>query len=232
MNGLAQVIGSLLMYGIGKNPTLSLAPWRVLFLICGSLTSLCGILFYILIPSVPEKAWFLNQREKEVLMLRMAEDHEGGDKTHFSIDQLREALTDAKAWLVFWFGVLVTMQSPVLTVTFLSFPWPNYHTDELQTVCLVINNIGYDKFETMLYTSPSGAVQIVFIGIGVLGCFLMPNKRCLVVILLIVPPFVGNILLLKLPISAGWGLIVASWLVSPKYPRLVSFKELTMCFSS
>ncbi|RWQ94080.1 major facilitator superfamily domain-containing protein [Paecilomyces variotii] len=197
MNGLAQVIGSLLMYGIGKNSTLSLAPWRVLFLICGSLTSFCGILFYILIPSVPEKAWFLNQREKEVLMLRMAKDREGGDKTHFSVDQLKEALTDAKAWLVFWFGVLVTMQSPVLTFA-----------------SLVINNIGYNKFETMLYTSPSGAVQIVFIWIGVLGCFLMPNKRCLVVIFLIIPPFVGNILLLRLPISAGWGLIVASWLSS------------------
>lgn len=136
MNGLAQVIGSLLMYGIGKNSTLSLAPWRVLFIICGALTSFCGILFYILIPNVPEKAWFLNEREREVLMLRMAEDREGGDKTHFSINQLKETLTDAKAWLVFWFGVLVTMQSPVLTVTLLAFLHSTYYIDDLQIVCL------------------------------------------------------------------------------------------------
>lgn len=84
----------------------------------------------------------------------------------------------------------------------------------------------------MLYTSPSGAVQIVFIWIGVLGCFLMPNKRSLVVILLIIPPFIGNILLLKLPISAGWGLIVASWLVSGHYPINVSLRLLTFFIPS
>jgi hypothetical protein len=83
---------------------------------------------------------------------------------------------------------------------------------------LVISNVGYDKFETMLYTAPSGAVQILFIWVGVLGCYLLPNKRSLIVMLLIIIPLVGNILLLKLSISAGWGLIVASWLVGISAP--------------
>lgn len=47
----------------------------------------------------------------------MARDREGGDKTEFSLRQLRETLLDPKAWFVFAFGVLVTMQSPVLTVS-------------------------------------------------------------------------------------------------------------------
>ncbi|KAI3030734.1 hypothetical protein CBS147347_2407 [Aspergillus niger] len=34
MNGLAQVLGSLLMYGIGKQHYPRLEPWRVLFLVC------------------------------------------------------------------------------------------------------------------------------------------------------------------------------------------------------
>jgi hypothetical protein len=66
---------------------------------------------------------------------------------------------------------------------------------------LVISNIGYDKFETMLYTAPSGAVQIIFIWVGVLGCYLLPKKRSLIVMLLIIIPLVGNILLLKLSIK-------------------------------
>lgn len=41
-----------------------------------------------------------------------------------------------------------------------------------------------------------------------------PKNRCAVVLVLIIPPLIGNILLLKLQVSAGWGLIVASWLVS------------------
>lgn len=66
----------------------------------------------------------------------------------------------------------------------------------------------------MLLTAPSGAVQMVMIWIGMLGCYLLPNNRCLVLILLCIPPLVGNLLLMKLPLSASWGLIVSSWLVS------------------
>jgi hypothetical protein len=120
MNGMAQVIGCLLMYGIGKNSGLSLAPWRTLFLVCGGLTCAAGFMFYFLMPNGPNDAWFLNAREKETLSLRMARDREGGDKTAFSVRQLKESLLDIKVWFVFAFGVLVTMQSPVLTVSLLS----------------------------------------------------------------------------------------------------------------
>lgn len=117
MNGLAQVVGCLLMYGIGKNGTLALAPWRVLFLVCGALTSILGVAFFVLMPSGPETAWFLTAREREVLVARLALDHEGGDKTSFSVKQLKEAMWDVRSWFSFVFGVLVCMQSPVLTVS-------------------------------------------------------------------------------------------------------------------
>ncbi|KAG2417292.1 hypothetical protein HFD88_008511 [Aspergillus terreus] len=192
MNGLAQVIGSLLMYGIGKNTSLGLAPWRTLFLVCGALTVFSGVVFYLVMPNGPDDAWFLTPREKEVLRLRMAADREGGDFTRFSLAQLKEAAFDVKSWFVFAFGLLVTMQSPVLTFA-----------------SLVINNIGYDKFHTVLYGSPSGAVQIVFIWIAVIACLLFPQKRSLVVMVLTVPPLIGNVLLLKLPLSTKWGLVAS-----------------------
>lgn len=66
----------------------------------------------------------------------------------------------------------------------------------------------------MLYSSPSGAVQILFIWIGVFGCALMPNHRAVVIIALTIVPLVGSILLLVLEMSAGWGIVIASWLVS------------------
>jgi hypothetical protein len=116
MNGLAQVIGCLLMYDIKKNPSLDLAPWRVLFIFCGALTTASGIVSYIAMPGRPKDAWFLTAREKEVLALRKANDNEGGDKTNFSVKQLRETLYDTKSWFILAFRVLVTMQSPVLTV--------------------------------------------------------------------------------------------------------------------
>ncbi|KAE8146293.1 major facilitator superfamily domain-containing protein [Aspergillus avenaceus] len=197
MNGVAQVIGCLLMYGIGKNTALSIAPWRVLFLICGALTFAAGVGFFVFMPNGPNDAWFLTPREKELLLLRMARNREGGDHTSFSVAQLKETILDPKAWCVFGFGVLVTMQSPVLTFA-----------------SLVIESIGYSKLDTMLYTAPSGAVQVVFLWIGTALVALVPRQRTLVILVLIIPPMVGCILLMKLDLSAEWGLIAASWLAS------------------
>jgi hypothetical protein len=104
---------------------------------------------------------------------------------------------DPKAWMVFWFGVLVTMQSPVLTFA-----------------SLMIQSIGYSKLNTMLYTAPSGAVQVALLWIGTTLVFFFPRQRTLVILVLIIPPFIGTIFLYKLDTSAGWGLIVASWVVS------------------
>ncbi|TQN67550.1 putative transporter, partial [Colletotrichum shisoi] len=181
MNGVAQICGSLLMYGIARNSALALAPWRTLFLVCGAVTSAAGVVFYLFMPNGPKDAW----------------DREGGDKTSFSVSQLKEAALDIKTWFVFWFGVLVTMQSPVLTFA-----------------SLVINNIGYDKYETMLYTAPSGAVQIGMLWIGVCGCMPFPKNRTLVALVLILPPLAGNVLLMKLSTNSGWGMIAASWISS------------------
>lgn len=67
----------------------------------------------------------------------------------------------------------------------------------------------------MLYTSPSGAVQIVFVWISLAFVYLWPNRRCAIVIGFTIVPLTGIILLFVLPLSAGWGMIIASWLVRP-----------------
>lgn len=117
MNAIAQVVGSLLMFGIAESQHLAIAPWRVMFIVCGAMTAAIGIIFFFAMPSDPTSAWFLNKREKEVIAARMARAHEGGDHQNFSLAQLSEALLDYKVFLIFCFGLLVTMQSPVLTVS-------------------------------------------------------------------------------------------------------------------
>ncbi|KAG9956740.1 hypothetical protein KCU61_g9605, partial [Aureobasidium melanogenum] len=153
MNALAQVVGSLLMFGIAGNKNLTIASWRVMFIVCGAMTVAIGIVFFFAMPSGPQDAWFLNEREKEVLAARMVKCHEGGDRKNFSVAQLREALQDVKVWLIFCFGLLVTMQSPVLTFA-----------------SLIIKGLGYSSHETLLYVAPSGAVQLALIWIGVVLC--------------------------------------------------------------
>lgn len=197
MTCTAQVVGCLLMYGIGRNGSLGLAPWRVLFLVCGALTAVCGVAFTVAMPQGPRDAWFLTARERQVLVARMAQDREGGDKTSFSGSQLREALRDPKVWIALVFGVLSTMPTGVLT--FAAF---------------VVKGIGYDRYDTMLYTAPSGAVQFGMLLVSMAACRLFPRNRTLVAVGFIIPPIVGTVLLMKLPLDRPWGIMVSAWLVS------------------
>ncbi|KAF9888053.1 hypothetical protein FE257_009318 [Aspergillus nanangensis] len=168
-NGLAQIIGALMMYGIGHQQ-MAVAQWKAMFLICGGLTVFAGILFFFLMPASPDTAWFLNAHEREIATKRLQAETEGGDQTYFSMSQLKEAVGDIRAYLSFLFGVLITLPSPV--------------------------------------------IAIVFIWVGIVCCSLWPNRRCAIVIGLTAIPLTGIVLLFSLPLSAGWGMIVASWLAS------------------
>lgn len=195
-NALAQILGALLMYGIGETSTIPLAPWRLMFLICGILTSLCGVVFLVIMPAGPETAWFLTLEERVAAGNRLAAEHDGGDKSDFSIIQAKETVLDFKAYAAFMFGILVTAPSPVLTFA-----------------SLMIKQLGYTAGDALLYGSPSGAVQIVAIWIGIIACLFFPTRRCLVIIGLIVIPVVGCIMLVALPLN-GWPIIIGAWLSS------------------
>lgn len=116
MNALAQIIGSILMYGVGKLKQPDIESWRILFLICGALTTVSGVLFFFAMPSTPDKAWFLTKREKQIVKDRMERDRKGGDKARLSLPQIKETVFDLKSWFILIFGVLSTLTSPVIIV--------------------------------------------------------------------------------------------------------------------
>jgi MFS family permease len=209
-NGIAQIVGSFMMYGIGENASSfgNLAPWRVMFLICGGITIAVGILFLCIIPAGPDTAWFLTPQERIVAARRMASYQDAGDKTQFSWPQFLEAMTDVQTLHGFLFGVLVTMSAPVLTFA-----------------TLVIKNLGYTPAQTLLYGSPSGAVQIAFICVGVGLCWIL-ERRALSIMLIGLVPLIGSILLFVLPTANSWGIIVASWLSSINNTASVVFMSM------
>lgn len=71
------------MHGIGRNGSLSIAHWRVLFLGAGAITTFAGVIFYIAMPAGPHNAWFLTAEEKILAEKRLASQHDGGDTTSF-----------------------------------------------------------------------------------------------------------------------------------------------------
>lgn len=79
----------------------------------------------------------------------------------------------------------------------------------------------------MLLTAPSGAISLGMLAVAMIGCSILPKYRCLVLILVTIVPLVGNILLLKLPLSATWGLVASSWLASCNPGILVMIMSLS-----
>lgn len=116
MNGVSQIVGALIMYGIGHSE-MKLAPWRSLFLICGGLTSAVGILFIIAMPRDTMTAWFLNEREREVATQRLAIDRATRDRAEFNKHQVREALTCSMTWIYFFIALCITLNTPILKVS-------------------------------------------------------------------------------------------------------------------
>ncbi|SCV05792.1 LANO_0H15280g1_1 [Lachancea nothofagi CBS 11611] len=198
MNALAQIFGSFLMYGIGKTNSGKLEDWRVMFLACGGISLVAGLFFYFLVPISPSAAWFLSEREKQIAMGRIHEESDRSAINKFDLGQFKECLNfDWLFYSSFFFGFLVTVTSgPIIFQS------------------LILAGFGYDKYETMEYGSPAGAIQLLFVWIGVLAVKFFPKERSVICACLVTVPLTGTIMVLALKKSSGWWVIVGSWLGS------------------
>jgi ACS family allantoate permease-like MFS transporter len=66
----------------------------------------------------------------------------------------------------------------------------------------------------MLVGLPAGALQIITIWAAALGMRYTRNLRCLWGFMLLLVPLVGSILLMVLPASERWGIVVSTWLAA------------------
>ncbi|GAA83226.1 major facilitator superfamily transporter [Aspergillus luchuensis IFO 4308] len=191
MNGTANIIGALMMYGIGKG-NMSLAPWRSLFLICGGLTSATGLLFIFLMPRDTTTAWFLSPQEREVATQRMAIDRATRDHAVFSKAQLKEALLSPMTWIYCLMGICITLTTPIMKYS-----------------STVIHGFGYSTYKTMLVGTPAGAFNFITVWIGAIIPRVIPGTRVYTAIGLSIVPLLGSILLMTLPYSGGadWGIV-------------------------
>lgn len=197
-NAIAQILAIFIVYGLNQNTHLSLAVWKVTYLVCGGLTIFFGILFIVLIPLHPSNAWFLSERERHIAVNRILAESDRGEKSTFNMRQIIQSLKFD--WITissFFFGFLVTATSgPIVFAS------------------LIVEEMGFSPNKILLYGAPSGAVQLLLIWVGVIILYFFPKQRCLALILLSSVPLVGTILLFALPELNHWGRIVASWLAS------------------
>lgn len=202
------------MYLVGGAHHLAIANWRAMFLICGGVTLVMGVLFAFIMPLNTTTAWFLNEDERRIATERLALDRGTRDRAEFNCDQVKEALVDPKAWMYFLFALFICIPSPILKVCFLSSATLIQMSKVEQFSSLVISGFGFNKFMTMLVGLPSGAIQIIAVWISALGIRWTKDTSSWWGILMTLVPLVGSITMLCLPKSDKWGIVVSTWLAA------------------
>ncbi|GAA5840102.1 hypothetical protein JCM9279_002278 [Rhodotorula babjevae] len=177
-NGLTNVLGGLIAYGVTFYKGDGIAHWRILYIIMGALAYAVGICVLIWLPDSLATATFLSEREKVVAFERVRDNQTGTRNGVTKRYQVVEALTDPKTWIL----LLLTALSSIPNGGLASFS------------SLIIKGFGYTSRETILLQLPRGAIAaLTTIGVCQLSDRL--GTRMLPILVAVVPTVIGAALL-------------------------------------
>ncbi|PSR73607.1 hypothetical protein PHLCEN_2v10526 [Hermanssonia centrifuga] len=100
MNGVSGIFGGFVAYGISFDTSTRFAPYKIMYLLCGALAIMVGIAVLIWMPDSPLHAKFLTKEERIAAIERVRDDQGGTENKRLKIDQLKEAVTDIRTWLI------------------------------------------------------------------------------------------------------------------------------------
>lgn len=107
-NGFAQIFGGVIAYGIaigGERDIYTIQPWRILFILTGSLTFVLGIIFLIVVPDNQLKSRWLSETDRVLAVARVRVNQQGIGNKHFKTYQFKEALMDPLAWAFAFYSI-------------------------------------------------------------------------------------------------------------------------------
>ncbi|RAO71712.1 uncharacterized protein BHQ10_007724 [Talaromyces amestolkiae] len=197
-NGFGIALGGLLGYGIGHIRG-ALPSWKYEFLIIGALCSAWGIVMFIFLPDSPVTAKGLTLRERRIAVERLRENQTGIENKHLKPYQIREAFTDYKLYMFFFLGVVCNV--------------PNGGISNFGTI--IIQGFGFSTLVTTLMQIPYG----VIIALSILLCVFLndrfENKRCVFVLLFLIPNITGAFGLRFVPLDRKIGRLLCYYLTGP-----------------
>ncbi|KAI5477758.1 MFS general substrate transporter [Pseudohyphozyma bogoriensis] len=145
---LAGAFGGVLAWAIGHMNNVGTRPsWAWIFILEGLLTVVVGVSAYFWVPRYPRESTFLNPRELEILLARLAEDGDSADKEAFE-----------------WKGVAAAFKDHlVIAYSFLfhGFAFPLYSLSLFLPT--IISGLGYASWKAQLLTIPPYGVAFLSI---------------------------------------------------------------------
>ncbi|KAF8529063.1 MFS general substrate transporter [Hysterangium stoloniferum] len=181
MNGLTQVFGGFVAYGVSFSTDKAIPPYKIIYVLLGGLAIFVGICVLIWLPDSPVHARFLTKEERIAALERVRDDQGGTENKHFKKEQVWEALTDVRTWLI----VLSTLTTSI----------PNGALSNFSNI--IIKSFGYTSKQTLIISTPGGAVASA----TTLLCGYYSDKkgeRMLPIVFALVPTIVGSAVLIGL----------------------------------
>ncbi|KAL4907220.1 hypothetical protein BDW74DRAFT_189742 [Aspergillus multicolor] len=162
-NAISNLISGLIAYGIGNVHITTITNWQLLFLVLGTITAALAVPIFLIIPSKPQKAIFLNKTERAIALQRTLKNKTGvNDTGRWRWDHALLTFKDPQTWLFFLYSVSTNLCNGGIT----SFSG------------IIINGFGYGRVRSLLMQMPSGASQLVFIFLTTGIATYFKNTRC------------------------------------------------------
>ncbi|KAH3991030.1 hypothetical protein HBI56_235230 [Parastagonospora nodorum] len=211
-NGFAQIFGGCLAYGIAvgcRKTGTTIEPWKIVFLATGLLTTLCGILFLWIVPDNQMNCRWLSKEDRILAIERIRMNGQGVGNKHFKFYQLKEALLDPLSWAFFFYALIAAIPNGGIS---------NFFSQ-------LIVSFGYTPEESLLYGTPGGAVEVVFL----IACGWAGDKygyRILISTTGLCTGILGMVLIVALPLDNNSGRLAGYYLTQASPTPFVALLSL------
>ena len=129
----------ILSYGIGTmRGTAGYSGWRWIFIIEGAITVVLGLLGFVLIVNFPDKAKFITEEERSIVMGRLNADRGDAEDDHITLRKIVHHMKDWKMWYLSWVYVCNTL--------------PCYGMSYF--ISVILRGFGYSVGTSQLLTAP------------------------------------------------------------------------------
>lgn len=168
-----------------------------MYFFAGSLTIICGVVIYFVLPPDPIRAKGFNERERYIAVARMRTNNSGVRNTHFKSGQAVELLMDIKFWLIFFFAVCsMFANAPISTFQ-----------------AIIIDGFGFNPLNSLLLMIPSGVYAGTMMLITTYLAYKFPGWRAYIIIMCQLVTTTAALLLWLLPRSALGGLLFGCYIL-------------------
>ena len=75
-------------------------PYKIMYLLTGAMAITVGIAVLLFMPDSPLQARFLTHEERIIAVERIRDDQGGTENKKIKTEQILEALTDIRTWLI------------------------------------------------------------------------------------------------------------------------------------